>query len=63
MATNYAVAHVKRTINISIGLVIQIAILLFVAGVVLWTVLFTGLPATHNFFHELRHALFLIPCH
>jgi hypothetical protein len=25
--------------------------------------LFTQMPATHDFFHELRHGLFLIPCH
>jgi len=58
-----ATAHAKRTLNVTIGLVVQVALLLFVVGVVLWTILFTQMPATHDFFHELRHALFLIPCH
>ena len=59
----FATAHAKRTINITLGLVVQVALLLFVVGVVLWAILFTQMPATHDFFHELRHGLFLIPCH
>jgi hypothetical protein len=30
---------------------------------VLYSFLFTNAPALHNFFHELRHALGIIPCH
>ena len=63
MAANVVTAHAKRTINISLGLVLQMALLLFVVGVVLWAVLFTTMPVTHDFFHELRHGLFIIPCH
>ena len=60
---NNAVVHAKRTVSISLSLVVQIAIVLFIAAVLIWTMLFTSLPATHDFFHELRHALYLIPCH
>jgi hypothetical protein len=31
--------------------------------VVVWTVLFTNYPPIHDFFHELRHSLYVIPCH
>jgi hypothetical protein len=30
---------------------------------VLYSFLFTNVPTLHNFFHELRHALGIIPCH
>lgn len=63
MASNYVVSHARRTINLSVNMVLQIAALLFIVGMVLWTVMFTTLPASHDFFHELRHALYLIPCH
>jgi hypothetical protein len=62
-AATYATVHAKRTLNVTLSLVVQVALLLFVVGVVLWAVLFTQMPATHDFFHELRHGLFLIPCH
>ncbi len=52
-----------RTIGVSLNVVAQVTIVLFVAGLVLWTVLFTNYPAAHDFFHELRHSLYVIPCH
>lgn len=36
---------------------------LAVAGVVLWTLLFTEYPPVHDALHSLRHALYIIPCH
>jgi hypothetical protein len=30
---------------------------------VVWTMLFSNYPAVHDFFHELRHSLYVIPCH
>jgi hypothetical protein len=32
-------------------------------ALVLYTVLFTTYPPVHDFFHEIRHSLLLIPCH
>ena len=60
---SFATTHAKRTLNVTLSLIVQVALLLFVTGVVLWAVLFTSIPGTHDFFHEMRHALFLIPCH
>ena len=60
---SYATAHAKRTLNVTLSLVVQVVLLLFVVGVVLWALLFTQMPATHDFFHDIRHGLFLIPCH
>lgn len=52
-----------RTIGISLNVVAQVAVVLFVVGVLVWTVLFSNYPAVHDFFHELRHSLYVIPCH
>jgi hypothetical protein len=30
---------------------------------VLYAMLFTNVPTLHDFFHELRHSLGIIPCH
>jgi hypothetical protein len=36
---------------------------LAVVALVLWAVLFTNYPPLHDTFHELRHSLYVIPCH
>ena len=33
------------------------------AAIVVWAVLFTNYPSLHDNFHELRHSLYVIPCH
>lgn len=38
-------------------------VLLAIAGIVLYAVLFSTTPTIHDFFHELRHSLMIIPCH
>ena len=43
--------------------VVQMAIVLFVVGIVVWAILFTNYPPLHDPFHELRHALYIVPCH
>lgn len=52
-----------RTIGISLNVVAQVSIVLFVVGIVLWAVLFSNYAPVHDFFHELRHSLYVIPCH
>jgi hypothetical protein len=42
---------------------VQLLILLAATAFVLYAVLFTTIPAAHNFFHETRHALSIIGCH
>ncbi len=39
--------------------------LIFIAActLVLYSVFFTNVPALHDFFHELRHVMGMIPCH
>ncbi|WP_089939022.1 CbtB-domain containing protein [Candidatus Entotheonella palauensis] len=38
-------------------------ILIAACTIVLYSVFFTNVLAIHDFFHELRHALGIIPCH
>lgn len=46
-----------------ITIVKQALAMVAVTVFVLYSILFTNVPALHNFFHELRHALGIIPCH
>jgi hypothetical protein len=57
------VKNSNLTISLNLSAVIQLTILLGILGLVLWTVLFSNYPLTHDFFHQLRHALFIVPCH
>ena len=54
---------VHRRLNVMLNVFAQVGLVLFVVAVVLWTVLFTNYPPVHDFFHELRHGLYVIPCH
>ncbi len=62
-AASFATRTVTRTATISLNLVLQITVLLVLAGLVIWTLLFSSYPAVHDPVHALRHALYLIPCH
>ncbi len=62
-AGTFATRTVTRTANISLNLMIQITVLLLLTGIVLWTLLFSGIPNLHDPVHALRHALYMIPCH
>ena len=55
--------HVKllRTLNLSVFT--KGVTLLAIVGIVLYTVLFTTYPPVHDYFHELRHGLMVVPCH
>jgi len=47
----------------NITIVKQALVMIAVTTFVLYSFLFTNIPTLHNFFHELRHALGIIPCH
>ncbi len=43
--------------------VVQAFVVIVFVALVLWAVLFANYPAVHDPFHELRHALYIVPCH
>jgi ABC-type spermidine/putrescine transport system permease subunit I len=65
MPTIYTQArrHLRITRNLKLGILHKAFITLAIVAVVLYTMLFTTTPAVHDYFHELRHNLMLIPCH
>lgn len=60
-AQEHETAH--ETSNIFLNKAQQIFVFFSLTTVVLFTVLFTAYPPIHDFFHGLRHALMIIPCH
>jgi cobalt transporter subunit CbtB len=57
--SRYAHEHFRVNLNLKV----QLAILLSLTGLVLYTVFFSTLPVVHDAFHAIRHALAIIPCH
>ncbi len=55
--------HIRLTKRLNITVMQQCFLVLAIVGFVLYTVLFTTTPAVHDFFHEFRHNLMLVPCH
>lgn len=55
--------HVLLTAKLNLSTFLRGTILLTIVGFVLYSVLFSTTPAIHDFFHELRHSLMIIPCH
>ncbi len=53
--------HIFRKHNVST--VQQAVILIAACAFVVYAVFFTNVPTIHDFFHELRHAMGIIPCH
>lgn len=51
------------TRNVVVNKISTVFIFFSLTAVVLFTVLFTTYPPVHDFFHGLRHALMIIPCH
>ncbi len=52
-----------QTFGITLHVFSQILIVLAVVALVTWAMLFTNYAPAHDFFHELRHSLYVIPCH
>jgi cobalt transporter subunit CbtB len=59
--------YVRRQLNIfrryHVSTLQQGLILIAACTLILYTVFFTNVPAVHDFFHELRHVMGIIPCH
>lgn len=65
MPTIYTQArrHLRLSRRLKMGLLQKSFITLAIVGIVLYTMFFTTTPFVHDYFHELRHNLMLIPCH
>jgi len=55
--------HVHMTRRLDISLYRKSFLYLALVGLTLYAVLFSTTPAVHDFFHEFRHHLMLVPCH
>ena len=59
--------YIRRQLTIfrrhNISIFKQAIVVVAASGFVMYSVFFTNLPAIHDFFHGLRHALGIIPCH
>lgn len=62
-AYKQAKKHVRLMQHLNLTVLSKAAILLTITGIVLYAVLFTTYPPVHDYFHELRHGLMMIPCH
>ncbi|HYX39066.1 MAG TPA: hypothetical protein VE954_38670 [Oligoflexus sp.] len=65
MPTIYTQArrHLRITRRLKINVLHKSLITLAIVSIVLYTMFFTTTPLVHDYFHELRHGLMLIPCH
>ncbi|MBI5367306.1 MAG: CbtB-domain containing protein [Planctomycetes bacterium] len=55
--------HIRLTRTLHIDLKAQAFLLFAIVAVVLYAVFFSTTPAVHDFFHEIRHSMMIIPCH
>lgn len=53
--------HLFRRHNITVTK--QAVVVVLAVGFVVYTVFFSNVPAIHDFFHGLRHAMGILPCH
>jgi cobalt transporter subunit CbtB len=51
------------SLTLTRNVTVQMAIVLALAAVVLWAVFLSNYPPIHDAFHELRHSMYVIPCH
>ncbi|MDH5655863.1 MAG: CbtB-domain containing protein [Spirochaetia bacterium] len=59
----YAKSHLKITRRLNLSVYLKSFIFLVIVGFVLYAVLFSTYAPVHDFFHNLRHGLMMIPCH
>jgi cell division septal protein FtsQ len=52
-----------RRLRVSLSHGVQVALVLALVGFVMWMVLFSDYPKTHDFFHNFRHSLGIVACH
>jgi len=62
---SHKMEHVQKNSfkNMFLSLPAQLTAVAFLAGIVIYTALFSGYAPVHDTLHELRHALMFIPCH
>lgn len=63
MAGNHAYKQLHRFSGLTLNLFMQMAVVVFLVAALLYTMFFTTYMPVHDFFHHLRHALAIIPCH
>jgi len=59
----YMQRQVHLFLQHNVTLTKQAVIVVLAVGFVLYTVFFTHVPTMHDFFHGLRHAMGILPCH
>lgn len=59
----YVQKHLTVLRKHHIPLTKQAVLVVLAVGFVLYAVFFTNVPPIHDFFHEVRHAMSIIPCH
>lgn len=55
--------YLYRNFKINLGLRTQLGLIILTTGLVLWTVFFSDLQPTHDFFHHARHSVGILSCH
>lgn len=55
--------HIAMTKRINFSTTKKAMLILGIVALTLYVTLFSMTPMTHDFFHEFRHGLMLIPCH
>ena len=63
MTVQHEHQHQSQTLTLTHHLFVQAAIVVVLVALVLWAVFFTNYPPVHDAFHELRHSLYIVPCH
>lgn len=53
----------RRTVQLTLSVPVQCALLLALTSVTLWTVYFSTYPPMHNTLHETRHSTLGVGCH
>ena len=62
-AYRMAKTHIKILRKLNLTVYMKSLVFLFIVGIVLYTLLFSTYAPVHDYFHNLRHGLMLIPCH
>ena len=55
--------HIKLSQTLKLSVFTQSLVLLTIVGIVLYSVFFTSYSDVHDYFHDLRHGLMMVPCH
>jgi hypothetical protein len=63
LAHGHELQHQNLLLHALSSLTVQLTALVFLVGLVLWTLLFSSYAPVHDSMHALRHALYLVPCH